>query len=135
MNSPSSLFRPALALALAGGLFAAGVAQAQSASAERRLSALGYVKAEAVDVVPDQVITSWNYLDSQNVLVHRDTARHYLVTLTYPCPALETASLISFNAAIAGLGSSQTLSVGSRNSATDCTLGPIYRLDRQTRSF
>lgn len=107
-----------------------GLALAQPGAAERRLAALGYSVAEIVEVVPDQIVTSWAYLDQRNVLVHRDTTRHYLVTLPDACPALETASLIAFNAAISGLGASTTLKVGASPSAPECQVGSIFRLDR-----
>ena len=129
----NTLVRICVATALAGGLVGTAV-QAQSAGAQSHLSALGYSVAEAVEVVPDQIITSWNYLDDRSVLVHRDTARHYLVTLSRPCPALQSASLISFNAAIAGLGASGSLRVGSRPGSPQCELDRIYRLDGNPHS-
>ncbi|WP_420468410.1 DUF6491 family protein [Panacagrimonas sp.] len=133
MNAKKDFSKIAGALTLAAA-FTVTAAMAQSASVDRRLAALGYSKAEIVDVVPDQIVTSWDYLDAQNVLVHRDTERHYLVTLSGPCPALATSSLISFNAANGGLGSSGTLRVGSGNYTPECGLGSIIRLNR-TSSF
>lgn len=118
------------AATLAALSLGASLALAAGGTAERKLSALGYTTAEIVEVVPDQIVTSWDYLDDRNVLVHRDTTRHYLVTLPEPCPALQSASLIAFNAAIAGLGASSTLKVGSSPTAPECRVGSIFRLDR-----
>lgn len=118
------------AATLAALSLTAGLALAQGGAAERRLTALGYVPAEIVEVIPDQIVQSWDYLDDQNVLVHRDDTRHYLVTLPSPCPALQTASTIAFNAAISGISASSTLKVGSSPTAPECRVGGIFRLDR-----
>lgn len=111
----------------------AGLVQADSGAADRKLAALGYSMAEIVEVVPDQIVQSWDYLDDRKVLVHRDTERHYLVTLTEPCPALQTASTIAFNAAIGGLGASSALRVGTSPTAPECQIGSLLRLDRKLR--
>ena len=118
---------------LAALLLMAGPALADEGAAERKLAALGYSMAEIVEVVPDQVVQSWDYLDDRKVLVHRDSERHYLVTLTEPCPALQSASTIAFNAAIAGLGAASALKVGAAPTAPECRIGSLLRLARKLR--
>lgn len=110
-----------------------GLALADSGAADRKLAALGYSVVEIVETVPDQIVQSWDYLDDRKVLVHRDTERHYLVTLTEPCPALQSASTLSFNAAIGGLGASSALKVGSSPTAPECRIDRLLRLDRKLR--
>ncbi len=134
MNDRHTLGRRAVRAAwLAALSLPGGLALADPGAADRKLAALGYSMAEIVEVVPDQIVQSWDYLDDRKVLVHRDTERHYLVTLTEPCPALQTASTIAFNAAIAGLGASSALKIGTSPTAPECSIGSLLRLDRRLR--
>ena len=128
---PSPRLLPAVAVLVLATL--AGTASADPASTERRLAALGYSRAEPVTVLPEDVIDHWDYLDNRTVIVHSAAGAHYLVSLTSECPALASASLISFNAAITGgLVESGGLIVGSSASAPECAIGVIVRLNAKT---
>ena len=123
---------PAVAAVVLATL-ASSTASADPASTERRLAALGYTRAEPVNVLPQDVIDHWDYLDNRTVIVHSGAGGHYLVSLASECPALASASLISFNAAITGgLVESGGLVVGASASAPECAIGGIVRLNAKT---
>src|SRR5688572_27166912 len=111
------------ALVLTGATTAA---TADPTSSLRRLTALGYERGAPVQILPEDVIDHWDYLDNTAVIVHSGAGGHYLVSLTTECPALASASMISFNTAITGgLVESGALVVGSSASAPECAIGQI----------
>lgn len=124
-------FRPtrrhSLALALALGVLAA--APPVSADADSRLKVFGYARSAPVDTVPDSIIDDWKYLDDRNVMVFR-SGQAYLLALSGSCPALQSAGVIGFNAALSGLVATKTLMVGSGSSASECGVDQIVQLQR-----
>ncbi len=114
-----------LALALA----AFACAPPASADADSRLRVFGYTRAMPVETVPDSVIDDWKYLDDRNVMVVRN-GKSYLLVLTSSCPALQSAGVIGFNAALSGLVAAKTLVVGSRTTSSECGVDQIVQLDR-----
>lgn len=128
---PSRPLLPAAAAALVLAATAT-LAVADPAATERRLTALGYVRGDPVQILPQDVIDHWDYLDDRTVVVHSGAGGHYLVSLGADCPALQSASVISFNAAITGgLVESGALIVGASASAPECSISQIVRLDRR----
>ena len=119
--------RPLAAALLA--LCAATATPPAAADADRRLAVFGYTRALPVESVPDSVIDDWKYLDDRNVLAFR-RGQAYLVALSASCPALQTAGVIGFNAAISGLVAAKTLLVGSSASATECGVEQIVQLEK-----
>lgn len=114
-------------LALALACFAC--APPVSADADSRLRVFGYTRALPVEAVPDSVIDDWKYLDDRNVMVFRNS-QAYLLVLSSSCPALQSAGVIGFNAAISGLVAAKSLMVGSRNATTECGVDQVVRLER-----
>jgi hypothetical protein len=54
----------------------------------------------------------------------------YLLVLAGSCPALQTAGVIGFNAALSGLVAAKTLAVGGRSTQTECGVSQIVQLQR-----
>lgn len=120
-------YRPILAAVL--GLSTAIATPLAVADADARLAVFGYGRALPVEAVPDSVIDDWKALDDRNALVFR-RGQAFLVVLASSCPALQTAGVIGFNAAISGLVAAKTLMVGSGPSATPCEVEQIVQLER-----
>ena len=99
------------------------------ADADARLRVFGYSRTAPVDTVPDSVIDDWKYLDDGNVLVFRNS-QAYLLVMAGSCPALQSAGVIGFNAALSGLVAAKTLVVGGRTSQTECGVSQIVKLQR-----
>lgn len=124
MLAPSRSLAAAL-LALA----ASAMTPPAAADADRRLAVFGYTRALPVESVPDSVIDDWKYLDDRNVLAFR-RGQAYLLVLSAPCPALQTAGVIGFNAAISGLVAAKSLLVGSNANASKCGVEQIVQLEK-----
>lgn len=114
---------------LALAVLAATASTAALADADARLRVFGYSRAAPVDTVPDSVIDDWKYLDDGNVMVFRNS-QAYLLVLSGSCPALQTAGVIGFNAALSGLVAAKTLVVGGRSTQTECGVSQIVQLQR-----
>lgn len=115
---------------LAAALLLSALAAPAHADADRRLAVFGYTRAMPVETVPDRVIDDWKYLDDQNALAIRN-GQGYLVVLAQTCPALQSAGVIGFNAAISGLVAEQSLIVGSGSGASTCAVAQIVQLERR----
>jgi hypothetical protein len=114
---------------LALAILAATASTAALADADARLRVFGYSRAAPVDTIPDSVIDDWKYLDDGNVMVFRN-GQAYLLVLSGSCPALQTAGVIGFNAALSGLVAAKTLVVGGRSTQTECGVSQIVQLQR-----
>ena len=119
---------------MALAVLAATASTAALADADARLRVFGYSRAMPVDAVPDSVIDDWKYLDDANVLVYR-SGQAYLLVMAGSCPALQSAGVIGFNAALSGLMAAKTLQVGGRNTQTECGVSQIVQLQRTGGSF
>lgn len=100
-----------------------------TADADTRLAVFGYTRALPVETVPDSIVDDWKYLDDRNALVFR-RGQAFLLVLSASCPALQTAGMIGFNAAISGLVAAKTLLVGSPQTASECGIAQIVQLER-----
>lgn len=100
------------------------------ADADRRLAVFGYTRTVPVESMPDSVIDDWKYLDDRNVLAFR-RGQPFLLALNRDCPALQTAGVIGFNAAISGLVATQSLLVGSGSVAAECGIEQIVQLEKR----
>jgi hypothetical protein len=114
---------------LALAVLAATASTAALADADSRLRVFGYARSAPVDTVPDSVIDDWKYLDDANVMVFRNS-QAYLLVMAGSCPALQSAGVIGFNAALSGLVAAKTLVVGGRSSQTECGVSQIVQLRR-----
>lgn len=103
------------------------------ADADARLRVFGYARTAPVETVPDSIIDDWKYLDDRNVLVFR-SGQAYLLEMAGSCPALQSAGVIGFNAAVSGLVTAKTLMVGGRNTQTECGVSQIVQLQRMAFS-
>ena len=99
------------------------------ADADARLRVFGYARTAPVETIPDSIIDDWKYLDDRNVLVFR-SGQAYLLEMAGSCPALQSAGVIGFNAAVSGLVAAKTLMVGGRNTQTECGVSRIVQLQR-----
>lgn len=115
--------------AIALATLAATLSTAALADADARLRVFGYARTAPVETVPESIIDDWKYLDDRNVLVFR-SGQAYLLEMAGTCPALQSAGVIGFNAALSGLVAAKTLMVGGRNSQTECGVSQIVKLQR-----
>ena len=112
---------------------ALGGAALADTTVSRTLAAKGYSVADPIHAVPGNTIDTWDYVDDRNLIVRRGHDGHYLVTLATPCPALQTAGTIGFNAAITpGLHDAGELVVGHTARAPSCEIAQVFELDRPT---
>ena len=118
---------------LALAVLAATASTAALADADARLRVFGYSRAAPVDTVPDSIIDDWKYLDDGNAIVFRN-GQAYLLVMAGSCPALQTAGVIGFNAALSGLVAAKTLIVGGRSTQTECGVSQIVQLQRSAGS-
>jgi hypothetical protein len=114
---------------LALAILTAAFSSAALADADARLRVFGYTRLAPVDTVPESIIDDWKYLDAANVLVFR-SGQAYLLVMAGSCPALQSAGVIGFNAALSGLVAAKTLMVGGRGSQTECGVAQIVKLQR-----
>lgn len=117
-------------LVLAASLLLSLPMTAVRADADSRLAVFGYLRALPVESLPDRVIDDWKYLDDRHVLAFR-RGQAFLLELSADCPALQSAGVIGFNAAISGLVASKTLMVGSGAAASECGVEQIVQLEKR----
>lgn len=110
-------------------LLAATTSTAALADADARLRVFGYGRAAPVETVPESIVDDWKYLDDAHVMVFR-RGQAYLLEMSGSCPALQTAGVIAFNAALSGLVAAKTLVVGGRTLQTECGVSRIIQLQR-----
>lgn len=118
---------------LALAALAATASTTALADADTRLRVFGYARSAPVDTVPESIIDDWKYLDDANVMVFR-SGQAYLLVMSGSCPALQSAGVIGFNAALSGLVAAKTLVVGGRSTQTECGVSQIVKLQRVAMS-